>query len=201
MSKTDISIRALAGGAAVVAGSVGAASAQDVAGFYGGVSLSMPMGDFDTLFGLDYSFEGDTAGGFFAGYNFVNGNMVYGGEIAMSSPYRGFNYGIEGLENMIDLKAKVGTVMGSTLVYGTLGYSMADVDTVPYLAANGSADASGFNIGVGFETPLGTGNGFIGGEVLHRNMSTDGTFYGNPASVYMDSINLTTVSVRLGFRF
>lgn len=204
MSKSEMALRLVTSGAAVIAGSAGLAQAQDVGGFYGGVGISMPSGDGTFYGGSDtYSIDNGALGSIFGGYNVVTGSgLVYGGELALT---QGGTIGGDGyysdtfkLGTTIDLKARVGKVFGTTLVYGALGYSKTSIeDEYGY----DYGDVDGVSIGAGFEMPI-SDNGFIGGDVTKRNLNPTGSGqYGIPTSEYVDGVDLTTVSVRLGFRF
>jgi len=200
MSKSDVAARAIGGGVAILAGTAGLAQAQDVGGFYGGLGIVANGGDFVAFGDDEYSFAGGPAGSLFAGYNVVSGNLVYGAELALSNgvengdetPYIG------NITSLIDLKGRVGTMVGNTLFYGSLGYSMGDVERV-YEDGTGG-EVSGMNFGAGFESAVGE-KMFVGGDITSRHMNGGGTLNGEPGELYMDDVNLTTVSVRVGFRF
>ncbi|RYE39647.1 MAG: porin family protein [Hyphomicrobiales bacterium] len=199
MAKTDVAVRVIGGGAALMAGSMGMAQAQDVGGFYAGIGVGANSGDF-TAFGSDeYSFEGGTVGSLFAGYNFVSGNMIYGGELAYSN---GANTDVDNpyvgeISSLLDLKGRLGTMVGSTMFYGSLGYTRGKMGT-EFLGGGGTV--SGINLGAGFETSL-SDKMFIGGDYTARNLNGGGTVDGVPGEEYMDDVNLSTLSIRLGFRF
>ena len=199
MSKASVAGRLIGSGAAVVAGSAGVAHAQDVAGFYGGLGVGANAGDFVAFGDDEYSFDGGPVTSLFVGYNAVSGNLVYGGELAWTNkaedstdPYVGH------VTDLIDLKGRVGTMVGNTLVYGSLGYSMGDVERT--WDGAGGGDVSGFSIGAGFETNL-TDNIYLGGDFTNRQLDGGGVINGAPGELYMDDVNLSTVSIRIGFRF
>jgi outer membrane immunogenic protein len=201
MAKTDVAVRVIGGGAALMAGSAGLAQAQDVGGWYGGLGIGSNGGDFIALGNDEYSFDGGPRASLFAGYNVVSGNLIYGAEVALSGNAKSSDedaFYAGHISNLIDLKGRVGTMVGNTMLYGSLGYSVGDVN----LEWNGETggDASGFNFGAGFETAIGE-KMFIGGEIISRNMDVGGTLSGAPAEQYMDDIDLSTVSIRMGFRF
>jgi outer membrane immunogenic protein len=201
MARTDVAVRVIGGGAALMAGSAGLAQAQDVGGWYGGIGVGANGGDYLAFGSDEYSFDGSPRASLFAGYNVVSGNLVYGGEISVNGKAESSDVGAiyaGHLTNVIDLKARVGTMVGSTLFYGSLGYSISDIE-VAWDGETGG-DASGVNFGVGFEAAVGD-RMFIGGDITSRNMNVGGTLYGAPAEDYIDDINLSTVSIRMGFRF
>lgn len=139
----------------------------------------------------------------FAGYNMVTASgLVYGGELSLTQGATFDDndlYSAEGqLNHMIDLRGRLGKVFGSTLVYGALGYSMGSLD---WVGGGEMAKVGGINYGVGFETAIGQ-RGFAGVDVTRRDLEPRGTNeYGDPSSNYVESLNMTTVSVRVGFRF
>ncbi|TAG17326.1 MAG: hypothetical protein EAZ40_12285 [Rhodobacterales bacterium] len=201
MAKSDVAVRVIGGGAALLAGSAGLAQAQDVAGWYGGVGVGAKAGDFLAFGNDEYSFDGGPGGSLFAGYNFVSGNLVYGAELGLNGKAKSDDPDAiyaGSISNLIDLKGRLGTVVGNTLFYGSLGYTVGDME-VEFDGESGG-DVSGINFGAGFETSV-TDNIFIGGDITKRNLDGGGTLYGGPAENYMDDIDLTTVSIRLGFRF
>jgi outer membrane immunogenic protein len=183
MTKAMDVTRVISGGAAVAAGIVGTAQAQDVAGFYGGLSLGLPNGELDLGF-EQYSFTGN-AGGLFAGYNFTQGDWVFGVEVAYtgdvgSESDSGVDYGL-GLSQTIDLKGRVGRALGLTS------------SNVEWFGSE-SYGVSGTMIGAGFETSLGS-NGFVGLDVTSRDLNK-GLY-----SIYTENDRFTTTSIRAGFRF
>lgn len=199
MSKMYTVARATVGGVAMATSAAGFAQAQDVAGLYAGASVGVNSGSYSDRYGDEYTVESHPAAGAFMGYNMVSGNLVYGAEFAWTNQVQDIDqYDLDGISNLFDLRGRVGALFGSTLVYGALGYSFG--------AAYGYGDIdgsfSGYNIGVGFEMPLGN-NGFLGGDLTTRFMDASGTMNGGSdlLSDYVSDLNLTTVSVRLGFRF
>ncbi len=200
MSKAETTMRLACSGAALLAGFSSSAQAQDVNGFYGGVGGAVPSGSVDLGFS-GYSISGSALGSVFAGYNVVSASgLVYGGELAVTqgTDVSGA-YGDFGTKPMVDVKGRLGKVFGKTLVYGSLGYSMG---SLTWSSGSGTmAKVGGMNIGVGFEAPIGA-RGFLGGDITSRDLKPRGTNeYGDPSSNYVDSMNMTTVSVRVGFRF
>lgn len=194
MKKSDVAVRVIGSGAAILAGATGFAQAQDVGGFYGGVAIGTDTGDFES-YDNSFGIESGSTSSVFAGYNVVSGNLVYGGEVAWRGGFDADNGYVDSVGSLVDLKGRLGTMVGNTLVYGSLGYSLGSFD-----AEGESADLEGMNFGAGFEMPL-SENGFFGGDITSRNLDANGEIDGDPAGQYMDNVKLTTVSVRLGFRF
>ncbi len=140
-------------------------------------ALAVPMEDGDAL-------------GVFGGYNWQNGNLLYGGEIR----YLRFNdyasaavLGFE-IDNVLDLRARVGFAADRAMFYGALGYSMGD-GTAP----GGPLDLDGFNIGLGAEFNV-TDSMFLGLDYTARDM--DGTV---GAFTYEGDVD--TLTLRFGLRF
>lgn len=192
-NQADLMVR---GGAAVIVAVAGAAKAQDFDGLYGGLSYTKGSGDF-----VDnndpYSFDGSAMGGF-VGYNHVMGDWLFGAELAFSNgDYESFypsSFPYLDVEDVRELKARVGRVFGKTLVYGVVGKSDFHLDVAN--GAPGSADASASAFGLGFETAIGAKT-FVGAEYLRRDI--DGNDVPNG---YADNgAELNTLSLRMGLRF
>ena len=97
-----------------------------------------------------------------------------------------------GANQVIDLKARVGKTFGHSLFYGVVGYSTMDLE---FDDACCNQSTNGLSLGIGFETGVGA-NGFIGGEILSRDIDT------NPNDApYVDGGRLNTISLRAGLRF
>ena len=181
--------------ALVLAGAVGTStSAQDWAGFYGGVSLGSHSGD--KCYDVEeagacpqYFIEGDDIS-LLGGYNFTNGPWVYGAELSAS---------VDGvaqedvdteylMSNFIDLKLRGGYVVSDILLFGSLGYSIADADEdgTPW-------DASGalFSIGADYFV---TDRFFIGAEYMTRFMEAD-------ILDFTFEEEIKTLSIRAGYKF
>lgn len=160
----------------IATGVASAASAQDWAGFYGGLSIATNDGT------QDYDFDGDTdydlsgqAFGLFAGYNVSSGPLVYGGELAFS---RGGVYEEE-LDNsqsyqgefeytyFADLKGRLGYSTGNVLLFGTVGYSFTE-----FLSSTDTYDTDGPIFGVGVDYMV-QDRYFIGAELLNRSYDVD----------------------------
>jgi len=187
MTTTANVTRLVATGAAMAAGVAGAASAQDFGGTYAGVTLGTASGSFQD--GGNYNLQGSALGGF-VGYNFVSGNLVYGAEIEYNGPVETdalFNLGIS---SIIDLKGRIGTTVGNTLFYGTLGVSSVDFE-----GGKSTASTTGTLIGAGVETGF-AGNAFVGLEVLSRNFNQS-----SDAPLGVGPQDMLTTGIRIGMRF
>ncbi|MCP5037717.1 MAG: porin family protein, partial [Rhodobacteraceae bacterium] len=87
--------------------------------------------------------------GGFAGYNFQNGAMVYGAEISyqvgqLIAPV--FN-NVHGVQDMLDVKGRVGYVSGNALFYGSVGWSSGTFNETT--GASEVIPAQGINYGFG----------------------------------------------------
>lgn len=191
MSQAFAVTKAVTSGVAMVAGIASHASAQDMNGFYAGLNLASPSGTFFDG-SQDYGYEGGTVGGF-AGYNFAQGDWVLGVEVAMVGDFDaaiGFTTSQNtALEGVTDIKARVGRMFGSTMVYGAIGMTSADLDWF-----NIVTEVSGTMIGGGVETTIGK-NGFVGFDFTVRD------FKKGTNVTYIDAKPFTTASIRAGFRF
>ena len=155
------------GGAAIAISGVGAAQADgDIGGFYGGLSFGNTTSSSEFAGnGPEYFLDGTSLGGF-VGYNFVNGDWVYGGELTFTNsidatnPSGGSFYSNNGLEDVLGIKARLGRTFGggsssfgSWFVYGTIGYVDADART-PGNSPPTTSSADGMTFGIGAETML-----------------------------------------------
>jgi opacity protein-like surface antigen len=162
-------------------------------GFYVGLEYGHVSGDFTGTNGQTsetFDFDDGSAWGGVAGYNRQSGRMVYGGEIRMLHfpDFEAFG-GTTFIEDVTDLRGRVGYVMGDAMIYGALGYSWATFD--PGLAPN--VDVDGLNLGLGAEYNV-TDSIFVGADFTTRDMSGD-----SGGSDYDVIVN--TLTLRAGFRF
>ena len=166
----------------------------DWSGPYAGLSVGANSGDQDYTDGdAHYDLKG-TFYSAFGGYNWTNGAMVYGGELSYSGgsayeqdamgSYEEFNYG-----RVVDLKARLGYSLDNVLLYGTVGYSMADF-TFAGKSGDQHFDADGFIVSVGADYRI-ADRYFVGAEIVRRELRSDFPTEG--------SIN--TLSVRGGITF
>ncbi len=161
---------------------------MDWTGAYGGVLLGLGQG----TYGNNASFPGDGEGewdgslyGIALGYNFQNGNWVYGGELT----YSGANIdGSEACSNptfqcygeinsIATLRGRVGYLVGpSTLIYGTAGLAMADLtfgtDNGAGVGGEQSRNVNGYVVGLGVEHAV-TERLNIRGAILHYEFDDD----------------------------
>lgn len=157
-------------------------------GLYGGVSYGLNTSDENSL---GYSYNSGNAA-VFLGYDKQINNFTIGGEIAYTIGGVGLDqFSIDGYEanNVLDLKARIGTNFNRVHLYGVVGYSMADIDSG---YGGGSESASGLNFGVGADFAV-TERITVGIEYLRRNFEDTGD--------YATTDSLSTVGLRVGFRF
>lgn len=145
-------IKFAAAGAALALGLAGQVQAQDWTGFYAGLSASSATST-QTLVPAGQDYNGsDTSLGIYGGYNHqLANNIVLGGELSYGLGDSGvFAGGAElGMENMVQVRARMGYAMDNVMPYLAAGYAQADfsVGGTPF---QGLED-SGYNLGVGLE--------------------------------------------------
>ncbi len=152
--------------------------AQDWNGFYGGVQIG--RGDF----GLDgaASSKGNTYGGF-AGYNQDYGSYVLGMELEAEGTNITATGGTD-LDRQYGAKARAGYKIGNGLVFGTLGYAVAQTSNL--------GTGRGVTYGIGYDHAI-TDRMFVGLEYQRHDI-------GNLSGAVSDA-ELDQLSVRAGFRF
>lgn len=189
----------VAAGAALTAMSTDTANADPMA--FAGPYVGLGFGTMAGTVGDDYDYAvGDQLiGSFFGGYNWVNSNgLIYGAEVAIwtNDTYFGGGSTDYGIEGMVDVRGRVGmSISDTSMLYGAAGVWQAD-----YLFDydNDGGTASGFSLGVGYETIMNNGM-FIGADVTMR--STTSVDLNDPTGDDKSPDTLTTASLRFGFRF
>jgi len=176
--------------------------AQDWAGGYAGFTASTNNGSDDQIFsGLlidTFDLKGEQVG-VFAGYNFQNGNLVYGaeltyatGDIQYPAP-EGFLVG-----RTIEVKGRLGYAAGKALVFGSLGLLASD-KFYGVGPGSGPFTANGMSFGLGVDVMV-TDRLFLGAEIQRRNSSVDeGDIPLVPGQANDHKINSFTL--RLGMNF
>ncbi len=179
--------------------------------------------DFDEIFDDLRGREGDPAfggffpsgsgwgGGAFVGFNWQNGNMVYGVEGHLSAhrmrgdtTFAGEN-GADDLEvrtdvrSMASLRGRLGFSADRTLFFVTAGPAMANVRHNAIGVDSESRNVNGFVVGVGAEHALAGGWNIRGDLEHHRFRSRDFTTAGVPFDGVRTRVNLARVSAV--FRF
>ncbi len=161
-------------------------------GFYGGLSASSYRGQTTkTIGGISTVFALSTksAVGVFAGYNWQNGNLVLGGELAYTDPDQGHVLApATRVNNTFDAKLRAGYATGKTLFYGVLGGSSASM-------SNGGTTVklSGLSYGIGVDYAL-TEKVVIGAEYLMRDLK------GTSAPITLNTKS-NSISARLSWKF
>lgn len=184
----------------------------DWTGFYAGLSYGTANGK-STAVPIDASEEPkDVEGnlvGIQGGYNWQNGNLVYGFEAAVSSANvdtpdtRDFCFpgGCEYVDvnRTASISARVGLAMDRTLVYGKLGYSTANVTAIDWDAGPESETHNhrGTTFGIGLEQAFSDHlSGLI--EYSRTSYSTETYDLGTPDDVDFD---LNVVRLGVNYRF
>ena len=165
------------------------------AGFYGGLEYGRESSSGDstavTAVGpvvLPLGFDDNDAFGAFAGYNRQSGNLVYGGELRYLSfsDLTALNFEID---DVWDVRGRLGVTAGSFLFYGALGWSWANTSS-----PTADGDLDGLNYGLGVEYNV-TERVMVALDYTIRDM--EGDF--NPNLAYDGDVE--TLSVRIGMRF
>ena len=126
--------------------------------------------------------------GAFAGYNFQNGAMVYGGEVRFLHGNLSDDTPVFEVNSLIDLRGRIGYAPSdSFMVYGALGYTLAQA------TAASDFDMDGFNAGIGAEFNV-SESFFIGADLTARQL--EGTL-----GAFEYDADVHTATIRAGFRF
>ena len=166
------------------------AQAQDFSGLYGGVSYGDARGTIDLPADTIYDIEGQAAG-VFLGYNVQSGALVYGGELAyQSGDIPMVVYSGARVDRIFDLKGRLGYALGSTLVYGVLGYSSNRL-----YAGDDYTTGGGVAFGLGVEYRV-SDRFFVGAEYLRRKMHNDASIF-----VQEGYPDVSTLTLRVGMSF
>lgn len=164
-----------------------AARAQDWSGAYVGLGVSSTGGAQENSGGFQFPAEG-TPVSLFGGYNWQNGNLVFGGELALhNNDITLTGFPTISYNRLTDLKARVGYASGRALFYGVLGYSWAEYQNGPAFFD----DLDGMSYGIGAEF-LVSEHVFAGIEYLQRDL--DHTDVGV-------TTGLDTFTLRVGMKF
>lgn len=196
MSTKIIAKSVLASAVGVLAVGQEAEAGPTESGFYGGLSFNNTDGrawqyDF-------YDISGSGVGGF-VGYNHVMGTTVLGFELSKpagaDAKPNGGDFTNYSNVKVLDLRGRIGTMVGNVHLYGSVGWSVGSYDDY---YAGGSRSFSGLNYGFGAEMDVGQ-NAFVGLDVISRDIDDD---WNSASDDYgADSSNLNTISLRVGFRF
>lgn len=178
------------------------AQAQDAGqwtGFYAGFATNIISPEFDNSTATTPLQEG-TGFGAYGGYNFALGdNFVVGAEVGVSGPVS-FQTSLGNpdfeFDNMINARVRGGYAMGSALVYGSLGYQIANYSASTGVAAAGTAD--GLVYGIGIEMLL-NDSVSVRLDYTSTHMTPDpGTIAGGSSG---EQIDANAVGLGVAFRF
>lgn len=176
------------------------ASGPNWGGFYGGLEGAAATADASFLLNGSLEngpFDADGAlyGGF-AGYNFQNGNFVYGGELSYMFGNVEEETNIYDYNSVVDIKARAGFAFGSALAYAAVGYSSANLSED--YAEPESNQLGGFGYGAGVDLMV-SEKIFVGVEYYTRVLSGSLTY--PTATGWTADGSLTTITARAGVKF
>jgi opacity protein-like surface antigen len=184
----------------IVSASVGQAQVGTWTGAYGGITKAANSGtdvysggEFD---GLSWDIDGQPFG-VFAGYLWNRENMIYGAETAVTlgKVYEEGQEEYFQFDRFVDMKARLGSIAGNALVYGTLGVSRARFNAFIGSEREVSTNALGMVYGIGVEYKF-AARYFIGAEYLRRSYS----FYEAAQAADIDA-KINSVTLRIGMQF
>lgn len=186
------------------------AGGYDWSGYYAGASLGYADGE-TTAVPIDQGRPPNSLyGGLFGaqfGYNMQSGNLVYGVEAAVTSgsvdtPSTSTNCSSVHCEFVdinwtASISARVGQSFDRTLVYGTLGYAVADVTAIDWDAGTESAthQHDGVVVGVGVEHAFSDTLSGVA-EYTFTDYSTENYDLGDP-----DDVDFETSVVKFGLNY
>lgn len=168
-----------------------AAPMHDWSGAYVGLSYGRTSGDVQFLPGAYEELESGSVLGVQLGYLIQNGNFVYGGELAYGSTSDTYYPGFDGIDTIIDLKARAGFAANRALFYGVIGYSKANLNV-----GGGEWGMTGLALGIGAEYAM-SDRVSLGLEYLTRDLSGEESS-GFPVDA---ESGLDTLSLRLNLSF
>lgn len=135
--------------------------------------------------------EGDgNSIGFFAGYNYDAGNIVYGAEFDFDITDYSVADDLVRIDTTARLKGRVGAKVGNGLAYGVLGVVGATSNSVVApLGDFAVEDGVGVLYGAGYDMRI-TDNLMLGGELLVHDFEDD-----------VLQVDVTTLRLRVGYSF
>jgi outer membrane immunogenic protein len=175
----------------------------DWAGFYGGISYGKASGEITYFKDNEhnngpYKLQDSYMPGFFAGYNFQNGNFVYGGELSTMFNNIGDSEDAD-YSDVTDLKARAGYTFGNALLYGTMGVSFSKFsEAYSGLSDHDGEEMRGLGYGIGVDYLI-AGSYLIGLEFYNRDLNGAIPYASGDWSV--EDSGFETLTVRLGMQF
>ncbi len=171
------------------------ADAHDWSGAYVGLAYGRTSGSLEYSTPITYDLNKGKVRSLYAGYLMQRGNLVFGGELAVSNGSDTYATGfpLENIDRVIDLKGKVGFAADRVMFYGALGVSKLDYEFSTAPALNYSTRGVSYGLGVDYAL---TERFTMGLEYLARKTDGDVPFAG-----LTSDIDLNTVSLRAGFSF
>lgn len=179
-----------------------AAQSSDVAdwsGLYGGVAVSALGGqnNFSLQAGRDFDFDENLATGVFVGYNWQRERLVYGLEGSVTSGFEGTTSGAvlrreDTLENVFELRGRVGFASGKFMTYGFVGYAEAGWNLSQF---NREWDLDGMSYGFGVEY-MATDQLLVGAEFSRRDF--DGL---TGLGTETQDLRHDLFSIKIGYKF
>lgn len=194
-----LTLSALALATAVSATGASAQDASQWTGFYAGFATNIISPEFDNS-NIAIPLQEGTALGAYGGYNYAIGdNFVVGAEVGFSGPvsFQTTNAGNDfEFENVLNARVRGGYALGNALVYGSLGYQIANYSTSAGVATEGTAD--GLVYGIGLEMLL-TDQVSVRLDYTSTHMNPDGgTIVGATGGEQIDA-NAVGLGVALRF--
>lgn len=180
-------------------------AAYDWSGAYIGLGLTYAQGGMrNTLGGVPVIPSATGAGlGVIAGYNWQNGGMVFGGEVALdfANPEGSNDCGAGApnvcttrMMNHASIRGRLGFASDRTLVFATLGYA-TDMRTISHTGApplfSISRRHNGPMLGIGIEQSM-SNDWSVRGDYEHYFLSTE-TYAGFPVDADMDLVRLSVI--------
>ena len=183
----------------------GGVQAQDWSGVYAGLQAANASGtyrhyDSGVISPANTSpIDGDHLGGF-VGFNLQSGNLVYGAELGYSNgDLLVGGSTIYFIEDMVDVRARVGYAAGKALFYGSVGWAMADQHWDDGVVTNSPVDVDGLSYGLGVDL-MASDRVFVGLDYRHvKLVAGEGDIGGFP--LVETNSDLDILTLRVGMRF
>lgn len=178
------------------------ALAQDWSGFYGGLGFGRSTGTYthydSGVFGQSGDVEGSQPSGFL-GYNRQHGNWVYGGELAYGrSAILVNNNPVYNIDEIVDVRGRLGYAAGPALIYGSLGWTSA-AQSWDGSVTNSPLRVDGMSFGLGLDMMV-SERVFVGVEIQRRmHKAEEGELGGYP--IVSTETETDTLAMRLGLNF